>query len=107
MPERRRELMVLGLPKLNEDWPGTTDDHTHLADYRSFAMPVLLMRAKNTRAPSFRIVELLRAALPNPSFAEIADGGHMSPLTNPEPVNAAVEAFLEKELPPAAARTGR
>ncbi len=97
MPERRKELMVLGLPKLNEDWPGTIDDNTRLADYRALAMPALLMRAKNTRAPSFRIVELLRDALPHPALAEIADGGHMSPLTNPAPVNAAVEEFLEKQ----------
>ena len=94
MPERRKEQMTLGLPKLNEDWPGTIDDNTQLADYRSLAMPTLLMRAKDTRAPSFRIVELLRTALPNAAFTEIADGGHMSPLTNPEPVNEAVDAFL-------------
>lgn len=96
MPERRKEQMTLGLPKLNEDWPGTIDDNTRIADYRSLAMPTLLMRAKDTRAPSFRIVELLRTALPDPAFVEIADGGHMSPLTNPEPVNAAVDEFLEK-----------
>jgi pimeloyl-ACP methyl ester carboxylesterase len=103
MPERRKDQMTLGLPKLNEDWPGTIDDHTRLADYRSLAMPVLLMRAKNTRAPSFRIVDLLRGVLPNPHFVEIPDGGHMSPLTNPEPVNAAVEEFLEKQISKAAA----
>ena len=97
MPERRKELMTLGLPKLNEDWPGTLDDHTRLADYRSLSVPTLLMRAKDTRAPSFRIAELLRTALPDPTFVEIASGGHMSPLTNPEPVNAAVDVFLKKQ----------
>lgn len=97
MPDRRKELMMLGLPKLDEDWPGTIDDNTRLADYRSLAMPVLLMRAKDTRAPSLRIVELLRTALPNAAFTEIADGGHMSPLTNPEPVNAAVDEFLKAQ----------
>ena len=97
MPERRKELMTLGLPKLNEDWPGTLDDNTHLADYGALSLPTLLMRAKDTRAPSFRIVELLRTALPNLTFVEIASGGHMSPLTNPEPVNAAVDEFLTKQ----------
>ena len=100
MPERRKELMTLGLPKLNEDWPGTLDDHTRLADYRSLSLPTLLMRAKDTRAPSFRIAELLRSALPNPAFVEIASGGHMSPLTNPEPVNEAVDIFLKKQTAP-------
>ena len=97
MPERRKDQMTLGLPKLNEDWPGTIDDNTRLADYRSMTMPVLLMRAKNTRAPSFRIVDLLRGVLPNAAFVEIADGGHMSPLTNPDPVNEAVDEFLKTQ----------
>jgi pimeloyl-ACP methyl ester carboxylesterase len=101
MPERRKELMMLGLPKLKEDWPGTLDDHTRLADYHSLSLPTLLMRAKDTRAPSSRIAELLRTALPDPTFVEIASGGHMSPLTNPEPVNAAVDAFLKKQTAPA------
>jgi pimeloyl-ACP methyl ester carboxylesterase len=96
MPDRRKDLMAAGVPKLNEDWPGTIEHNTRLSDYASLSLPVLLMRAKNTRRPSFRIVDLIRPHLPNVRFAEIEDGGHMSPLTNPEPVNAAVEAFLER-----------
>ena len=65
-----------------------------LADYRKLTLPVLLMRAKDTRRPSFRIVDLIRGELPNATLAEIDSGGHMSPLTNPEPVNEAVERFL-------------
>ena len=68
MPERRKELMTLGLPKLKEDWPGTLDDHTRLADYRSLSLPTLLMRAKDTRAPSFRIAELLRTGAAEPDI---------------------------------------
>jgi pimeloyl-ACP methyl ester carboxylesterase len=82
------------VPKLNEDWPGTLDHHTRLADYSTLALPTLLMRAANTRRPSFRIVDLLRPVLPNATLVEIAGGGHMSPLTNPDPVNAAVDRFL-------------
>jgi pimeloyl-ACP methyl ester carboxylesterase len=95
MPTRRKEWMTLGLPKLNEDWPGTLEHNTRLADYSSLTLPTLLMRAKDTRRPSFRIVDLVRPALPNAKLVEVANGGHMSPLTNPEPVNAAVDQFLE------------
>jgi pimeloyl-ACP methyl ester carboxylesterase len=93
-PERRRAAMVAGLPKLAEDWRGTLDSHTTLEDYRGFAVPTLLMRARDTRRPSARIVDLLRAALPNVTLAEIDSGGHMSPITNPEPVNAAIARFI-------------
>ncbi|HKY86894.1 MAG TPA: alpha/beta hydrolase [Pseudorhodoplanes sp.] len=95
MPARRKELMMLGVPKLNEDWPGTLEHQTRLADYSSLSLPTLLMRAKDTRRPSFRIVDLLHPVLPNATLVEIASGGHMSPLTNPEPVNEAVDRFLE------------
>ena len=86
---------MLGVPKLNEDWPGTLEHQTRLADYSSLSLPTLLMRAKDTRRPSFRIVDLLRPVLPNATLVEIESGGHMSPLTNPEPVDAAVEQFLQ------------
>ena len=61
------------------------------------SLPTLLMRAKNTRSPSFRIVDLLRPVLPDATLVEIESGGHMSPLTNPEPVNAAIEKFLDAQ----------
>lgn len=96
MPERRRQLMALGIPKLDQDWPGTLDHNTRLADYRALSLRTLLVRAKDTRAPSFRIVDLIRGVLPNASLAEIENGGHMSPLTNPEPVNDAIERFVQR-----------
>ncbi len=94
MPERRRAAMVEGLPKLAEDWRGTLNNETTLDDYRGFTVPTLLLRAKDTRRPSFRIVDLLRAALAAAAVVEIDGGGHMSPLTNPGPVNAAIARFI-------------
>lgn len=94
MPARRRAAMVQGLPKLAEDWRGTFENRTTLDDYRGFTVPTLLMRARDTRRPSFRIVDLLRGALPDVAVVEIDGGGHMSPLTNPAPVNAAIARFI-------------
>jgi pimeloyl-ACP methyl ester carboxylesterase len=93
-PERRRAAMIAGLPKLAEDWRGTLENHTTLADYRAFAVPTLLMRARDTRRPSFRIVDMLHGVMPDATLAEIDSGGHMSPLTNPGPVNAAIARFI-------------
>jgi pimeloyl-ACP methyl ester carboxylesterase len=39
---------------------------------------------------------MLREAMPAAEFAGIAQGGHMAPLTNPEPVNAAITRFLSR-----------
>jgi pimeloyl-ACP methyl ester carboxylesterase len=100
MPQRRRETIALGVPKLAHDWHGTLAPFTRLADYRLFTPPTLLIRAKDTKRPSARIFDLLADALPNRTLIEIGHGGHMSPLTNPEPVNAAVAAFLDGGIRP-------
>ena len=94
MPQRRQETIALGIPRLHQDWSGTLDMNTTLDDYRAFNARTLLMRARDTRRPSSRIVDMIGAAMPQAAKAEIESGGHMSPLTNPEPVNAAIDRFL-------------
>jgi pimeloyl-ACP methyl ester carboxylesterase len=96
MPERRRQMILSSLPKWPHDWHGTLAHVTRLNDYRGLAVPTLLMRAKDTRRPSFRIVDLLSGVLPNREIAEVERGGHMSPLTNPDAVNPLVARFLDK-----------
>jgi pimeloyl-ACP methyl ester carboxylesterase len=95
MPERRQQMIVGTLPKFRHDWHGTNHPVTRLADYQSLTVRTLLIRAKDTVRPSFRIVDLLAERLPNCMLTEIAQGGHMSPLTNPDAVNAAIEEFLD------------
>jgi len=43
-------------------------------------------------------VQLIGDVLPNAVRVEIERGGHMSPITNPDPVNDAIEAFLDGRL---------
>jgi pimeloyl-ACP methyl ester carboxylesterase len=97
MPERRRETIVATLPKFPHDWSGTNDPHTRLADYRTFTVPTLLIRAHDTVPPSARIVEMLGATLPHCQTVTVSQGGHMSPLTNPDEVNAAIAAFIGRQ----------
>ena len=104
MPEPRKVPIRLGMRKVMQDWLGTHDGSPRLSDLRRFEVPTLLMRAKDTRRPSSRVVDLMYVTLPNRTLIEIEHGGHMSPLTNPDPVNAAIEAFLDCRLatPPSA-----
>ena len=94
MPERRQAGVLSSLKRLEADWQGTLGPHTTLDDYRSFDIPTLMLRARDTRRPSSHLVDLIGAALPNARIAEVASGGHMSPLTNPDPVNDEIERFL-------------
>jgi pimeloyl-ACP methyl ester carboxylesterase len=95
MPASRREPIVAAMVRLDRDWAGTLDPNTMLDEFRRFEVRTLIVRARDTRRPSARIVELIAAALPNAARVEIASGGHMSPITNPEPVNEAIERFLD------------
>jgi pimeloyl-ACP methyl ester carboxylesterase len=99
MPERRRETILATLPKFPHDWSGTNDPHTRLADYPDISVPTLLVRAQDTVPPSARIVEMLGTTLPNCQTVTVSRGGHMSPLTNPDEVNAAIAAFIGRQRP--------
>lgn len=94
MPERRQVAVAAAVPRVAQEWRGTWDDFTRLADYRALKLRTLLVQARDTRAPSARLVAMLRAAMSDADVAEIERGGHMSPITNPEPVNAAIARFL-------------
>ena len=96
MPESRRRMIALEVPKLAEDWRGTLDHNTRLADYAALAMPALVIHARDSRAPSLKLAGMIARALPRASRVEIGSGGHMSPLTNPEPVNEAVVQFINQ-----------
>jgi pimeloyl-ACP methyl ester carboxylesterase len=94
MPERRQAGVLAGLKRLEADWRGTLGPHTSIDDYRGLDVPTLLLRARDTRAPSSHLVDMIGAALADARIAEVASGGHMSPLTNPDPVNDEIERFL-------------
>ena len=94
MPERRQAAILASLKRLEADWDGTSQPHTRLEDYRSLNVPTLMLRARDTRRPSADLVDLIGGALPNAQIAEVASGGHMSPITNPDAVNNEIERFL-------------
>jgi pimeloyl-ACP methyl ester carboxylesterase len=94
MPERRQAAILASLKRLEADWDGTSQPHTSLEDYRSLNVPTLMLRARDTRRPSAHLVDMIGGALPNAQIAEVASGGHMSPITNPDAVNSEIERFL-------------
>lgn len=58
-------------------------------------MPVLLIQGANTRAPARRVAEWLADALPQARRVEIADAGHLGPMTHAPRVAAAIVRHLE------------
>ena len=68
------------------EWP--SDRVITLGDEVALIEPVL----REARA----VTRLLAATLPRVEVEEFAELGHMGPVTDPEPVNAAIARFLER-----------
>jgi pimeloyl-ACP methyl ester carboxylesterase len=94
MPEERRDVVASTMPKVVAEWPGCFGPTTSLSQYASFPWRTLLIRAADTTLAARRVVDLILEQISNHEFVEVAKGGHMSPVTNAEPVNAAIQQFL-------------
>jgi len=95
-PPELRERFLETMPKIAQEWRmvfDVADPYDHLA---ASGLPVLLVRGAETTHPARCVVELLRDRFPAHAFVEIEGAGHLAPLTHPEPVNAAIEDFLER-----------
>jgi len=94
-PPDRRAPIIAAMPTVATFWTACFAETTGPADYARITAPVLLMRGTQTTRASDEVVDLLADILPNATLVEIEDAGHMSPLTHPEEVNAAIAAFLD------------
>ena len=59
-------------------------------------IPTLLVRGTATTLAARTVVELLRDQLPHASLVEIGGAGHMSAVTHPRAVNAAIAHHLAR-----------
>jgi pimeloyl-ACP methyl ester carboxylesterase len=83
MPETARNSAVRSAAKVAAEWQlmfATEDDLDAIA---AIEAPTLLVCGGRTPTPARRVLEILRQALPDARHHEIADAGHMSPLTHP------------------------
>ncbi|MBP6627463.1 MAG: alpha/beta fold hydrolase [Arenimonas sp.] len=72
---------------------------TPLAAFRALGMPVLLMQGSETTAAARAVATLLAQTLPQVETLSLQGLGHMGPITHPAPVNAAINAFLQRHPP--------
>jgi pimeloyl-ACP methyl ester carboxylesterase len=71
---------------------------TPLQAFRALDCPVLLMVGSASQPSARGVARLLASALPQVQVVEFPGLGHMGPVTHPEPVNAAIETFLDRTL---------
>ena len=83
MPDAARDSAVRSAAKVAAEWLlmfALEDDCDAIAGIEA---PMLLVCGGRTRPPARQVVEILRQALLHARYHEIADAGHMSPLTHP------------------------
>ncbi|QHE75603.1 alpha/beta fold hydrolase [Hydrogenophaga sp. PBL-H3] len=69
---------------------------TPLAAFASLDVPVLLMTGGRSPASAQGVARRLLGVLPRVEHQVFEKLGHMGPITHPEPVNEAIEAFLQR-----------
>ncbi len=96
MPEGRKAAFTEALEPNFHEWDAVMREATTLDGWAE-ALPheTLVVSARHTVRPIREIVELLREACPAWRFEEVADGGHMAPLTRPDLINPIIAAFLD------------
>jgi len=95
VPAEKRYSMAARLPKIALDFHATLNEPTRLEDFRSMAVPTLLLHGTRSPWPTRRICDLLERVLPDAQLKTIGGAGHMAPVTHRDHVNAMIVAQLD------------
>jgi pimeloyl-ACP methyl ester carboxylesterase len=96
MPEPRRAPIEAAIVNVQGWATALLEEPTPLSALRALQVPVLLLVGQDSPASSRGVARLLAQTLPALQVMELEGLGHMGPITHPEIVNAAIEAFLTR-----------
>jgi pimeloyl-ACP methyl ester carboxylesterase len=94
MPPHRRAAAARAMRTVSSEWSAIFAETTPLAAYASLDLPTLHLVGGKSPASTRAVARLLTQALPHVTMAELADVGHMAPITHPDLVSAAIEAHI-------------
>jgi pimeloyl-ACP methyl ester carboxylesterase len=94
MPDTARDSAVRTAAKVAAEWRLMFAAEDDLDAIARIEAPTLLISGGRTRTPARRVVNILGGALPHCCHHEIADAGHMSPLTHPAVVADAIRRHV-------------
>jgi len=99
MPAERRNNFVEALKPNYFEWDAVMNETTPVEQWaRLLPRSTLLVSDPNTVLPIREITAILCWSCPMWTYKEIADGGHMAPLTRPDLINPLVRSFLRLQL---------
>ncbi len=95
-PEARRPAIAASVVNVRRWAHALLHEPASVADCAALRIPVLLMSGARTTASARGVVRRLAPALPQVE-TRVFDGlGHMGPVTDPAPVNAAIRDFIDR-----------
>jgi pimeloyl-ACP methyl ester carboxylesterase len=93
MPAETRARLTATMPKIASEFRLLFRDRERY-DARRVRVPTLLVRGTRTTLAARAVVDRLAATLPSTDLVEVANAGHMLPVTHAALVNAAIETHL-------------
>jgi pimeloyl-ACP methyl ester carboxylesterase len=94
MPPHRRAAAARAMRTVSSEWSAIFADTTPLTAYASLDLPTLYLVGGKSPASTRAVARLLTQVLPDVSTAELAEAGHMAPITHPDLVSGAIEAHI-------------
>lgn len=96
LPEAVRADFRHKTPLISAKWRALMSNPTRLEECRALSLPTLVLWGGQSRGPERRIAEILAAVVPGCRHQVLEGAGHMSPLTHPAEVSAAIRQHLER-----------
>ena len=95
MDESRRELVINALKPNFHEWDAVMNESTSTEEWKKhLPKETTVLSCKKTINSSSGIVKLFRSNMPDWSFIEYEEGGHMAPLTHLQIVNPIIKDIL-------------
>ena len=95
MDDSRKELVVNALKPNFHEWDAVMNESTSIEEWeKHLPKETTVLSCKKTINSSSGIVKLFRSNMPDWSFIEYEEGGHMAPLTQPQIVNPIIKDIL-------------
>jgi len=92
--EGLRDKLLRTTAQVTEDFAAIWAEPASFADYAKVNSPVLAVTGRQSPLVTQRLVERLAQCLPAADLAEIADAGHMVPLTDPHLIDPMIAAHI-------------
>lgn len=94
MPSATRAAAARAMPVVRGEWSALFAEATPLSAYSCLGIPTLYLVGSQSPASSRGVARLLTQALPDVTTVELAEAGHLAPLTHPDIVNAVIEQHI-------------